>query len=135
MAATARRSIATTWDAIPSEQVRRGVRRRGFGTEDVILVLNEIEPVMDPAPHTHEGFDQLALILSGRAVYHIGDDAHEVGTGSVMLIPAGVEHWIEPVGEDTVENLDVFAPARADYGHLLTWMAGGAGPGAGPEQG
>lgn len=116
--------MATTWDAIPAEQVRRGVRRRGFGTPEVILVMNEIEPAMDPAPHAHEGFDQLALILSGQAVYHIGEVAHEVGPGSVMLIPAGVEHWIEPVGEDVVENLDVFAPARPDYGHLLAWMAG-----------
>jgi mannose-6-phosphate isomerase-like protein (cupin superfamily) len=39
-----------------------------------------------------------------------------------MLIPAGVEHYIEPTGEETVENIDVFAPARSDYVHLLEWM-------------
>jgi mannose-6-phosphate isomerase-like protein (cupin superfamily) len=39
-----------------------------------------------------------------------------------MLIPAGVEHYIEPVGEETVENIDVFAPAREDYLHLIEWM-------------
>jgi len=117
-----RQGIVATWDAIPPEEVRHGVRRRGFGTKDVTLVMNEIDPEMDPAPHSHEGFDQIALIISGNAVYHIGDRAHEVTSGSVMLIPAGVEHWIEPVGEEKVENLDVFAPARADYGHLLSWM-------------
>lgn len=124
------RGIATTWDEIPPEDVRRGVRRRAFGTKDVILVMNEIEPEMDPAPHTHEGFDQIALIIAGRAVYHIGDQAHEVAAGSVMLIPAGVEHWIAPVGGETVENLDVFAPARSDYGHLLSWMEEPGGPAA-----
>ena len=40
-----------------------------------------------------------------------------------MLIPAGVEHYIEPLGEETVENIDVFAPARSDYLHLLEWMS------------
>jgi mannose-6-phosphate isomerase-like protein (cupin superfamily) len=36
-----------------------------------------------------------------------------------MLIPAGVEHYIEPTGEGPVMNLDVFAPARSDYMHLI----------------
>jgi mannose-6-phosphate isomerase-like protein (cupin superfamily) len=39
-----------------------------------------------------------------------------------MLIPAGVEHYIEPTGNQTVENIDVFAPARDDYLHLLEWL-------------
>ena len=65
---------AFTWDEIPDEPVRPGVRRRAFGTSDV------------------------------------------------MLVPAGVEQYIEPTGDETVENIDVFAPARADYLHLLEWL-------------
>jgi len=112
---------AYTWDEIPDEPVRAGVRRRAFGTTDVMLVLNHCEPGMDLRPHSHD-FDQIALITKGRAIYHIGDEANEVGPGSVMLIPAGTEHHIEPLGEETVENIDVFAPARSDYLHLLEWM-------------
>jgi quercetin dioxygenase-like cupin family protein len=113
---------AFTWDEIPDEPVRPGVRRRAFGTSDVMLVLNHCEPGMDLRPHSHD-FDQIALITKGRAVYHIGDEANEVGPGSLMLIPAGVDHYIEPTGDETVENIDVFAPARADYLHLLEWMS------------
>jgi quercetin dioxygenase-like cupin family protein len=109
------------WDEIPDEPVRPGVRRRAFGNADVMLVLNEGEPGMDLRPHTHD-FDQIALITKGRARYHIGETPNEVGPGSIMLIPAGVEHYIEPLGEETVENIDVFAPAREDYAHLLGWM-------------
>jgi quercetin dioxygenase-like cupin family protein len=123
------RAVATRWEAIPAEDVRKGVRRRAFGSEDVILVMNEIEPEMEPAPHAHDGFDQMALIISGRAIYHIGDDAHHVGPGSVMLIPAGETHWIEPDGDERIENLDVFAPARTDFLHLLTWMESAPGRG------
>jgi quercetin dioxygenase-like cupin family protein len=112
---------AFTWDEIPDEPVRPGIRRRGFGNEDVILVLNHCEPGMEPRPHSHD-FDQIAMITKGRAIYHIGDEQNEVGPGSIMLIPAGVEHYIEPTGEETVENIDVFAPARTDYLHLLEWM-------------
>lgn len=109
------------WEEIPYEDVRPGVRRRGFGTPDVLLVLNECEPGMELRPHRHD-FDQIALITKGRARYHIGGETNEVGPGSVMLIPRGVEHYIEPVGEEVVENIDVFAPARSDYLHLLEWM-------------
>jgi quercetin dioxygenase-like cupin family protein len=116
------RPVVSNWDAIPGEAVRKGVSRRAFGTSEVMLVLNEIEPEMEPAPHVHDDFDQIALILSGDAVYHVGDVAHRVGPGSVLLIPAGLTHYIEPAGDETIENLDVFAPARADFRHLLEWM-------------
>ena len=112
---------AFNWDDIPDEPVRPGIRRRGFGTNDVILVRNDCQPGMEKRPHTHE-FDQIAMISKGRAIYHIGDEHNEVGPGSIMLIPAGVEHYIEPIGDETVENIDVFAPARDDYLHLLDWM-------------
>jgi len=112
---------AFNWNDIPDEPVRPGIRRRGFGTKDVILVRNDCQPGMEKRPHSHE-FDQIAMISKGRAIYHIGEESNEVGPGSIMLIPAGVEHYIEPLGEETVENIDVFAPARDDYLHLLEWM-------------
>lgn len=109
------------WSEIPDEPVREGVRRRGFGTDDVLLVMNECRPGMALRPHSHD-FDQIAMIVSGHGRYHVGGRPHEVSAGSIMLIPAHVEHYIEPLGEEPVMNLDVFAPARADYGHLLDWM-------------
>ena len=112
---------AVRWEDIPDEEVRPGVRRRGIGTSDVLLVMNECRPGMDLRPHSHD-FDQLALIISGTAIYPVGDAHTEVGPGSVMLVPAGVEHYIEPTGSEPVMNLDVFAPAREDYLHLLDWM-------------
>jgi quercetin dioxygenase-like cupin family protein len=112
---------AYTWDEIPDEPVRPGVRRRAFGTDDVMLVMNHCEPGMEPRPHSHD-FDQIALITRGRAIYHIGEEDNVVGPGPIMLIPAGVEHWIEPTGDETVHNIDVFAPSRSDYAHLLAWM-------------
>ena len=112
---------AVRWEEIPEEPVRAGVTRRAIGTRDVLLVMNECHPGMDLRPHSHD-FDQFALIISGEAIYHVGDDHNEVGPGSVMLVPAGVEHYIEPTGSEPVLNLDVFAPARKDYLHLLDWM-------------
>jgi quercetin dioxygenase-like cupin family protein len=116
---------AVTWDEIPDEPVRPGVRRRGFGTPSCLLVMNECKPGMDLRPHVHE-FDQIALIVSGTANYYVGDERNEMGPGSVLLIPAGREHSIEPTGDQPVRNIDVFAPAREDLSHLLAWMDSGA---------
>lgn len=115
------KAVTANWQDLELEDVRPGVRRAGFGTDEVLLVMNVCEPGMEPKPHSHE-FDQIAMIVSGTAIYHVGEVDNEVGPGSVMLVPAGVEHWIEPTGEGPVENIDVFAPARADYGHLVGWM-------------
>ncbi len=111
---------AVRWSEIPGEHVRPGVYRRGFGTSQALLVMNECEPGMDLRPHSHD-FDQIALITKGRAIYHVGDEDNEVEPGSVLLVPAGVVHYIEPLGDETVHNIDVFAPAREDYLHLLEW--------------
>lgn len=112
---------AVRWEDIPDEFVRPGVRRRGFGTDRCLLVMNECTPGMDLRPHVHD-FDQIALILSGRANYYVGEERNDMGPGSVLLIPAGKEHYIEPVGGEVVKNIDVFTPLRADLTHLLEWM-------------
>jgi quercetin dioxygenase-like cupin family protein len=117
-----RQAIATKWENIPDEFVRDGVRRRGFGNDGALLVLNELTPGMKVFPHVHEDFDQIATIISGTAIYHVNGVANEVGPGSLILIPAGQPHYIEPTGTEKVMNLDVFGPARKDLIHLLDWM-------------
>ena len=115
------REVVANWKDLDKEVVREGIQRSAFGTRNVILVMNECTPGMEVGPHDHE-FDQIALIISGRAIYTIGDTAHEVGPGSMLLIPAGEPHFINPIGDETVMNFDVFAPTRRDFNHLLQWM-------------
>jgi quercetin dioxygenase-like cupin family protein len=122
VATPARQAIATKWADVPDEFVRDGVRRRGFGNAGALLVMNELTPGMKTFPHVHENFDQIATIVSGTANYYVNGVPHEVGPGSLILIPAGQPHYIEPTGTEKVLNLDVFGPARDDLIHLLDWM-------------
>ncbi len=117
---------AVRWDDIEEEVVRPGVKRRGFGTKDCLLVMNDCEPGMDLRPHVH-GFDQIAMIVSGRATYYVDGEPNDMGPGSILLIPAGADHYIEPVGDEVVRNLDVFAPCREDLAHLIRWMGEAVG--------
>jgi len=109
---------AYNWSSIPSEVVRKGLSRKGFQWKDMMMVMNECHPGMAINPHSHT-FEQLAYIVSGRAIYHIGETGHEVGPGSILVIPAGAVHYIEPIGDEPVMNLDFFVPAREDYAHLV----------------
>ena len=117
-----RKAVATNWKDLEREDVREGVRRSGFGTENVLIVLNECTPGMAGNPHTHE-FDQIAYIESGRGTYHIGEVAHPIEPGSILLIPAGEVHEIVPEGDEVVRNIDIFTPLRGDLAHLLDWMS------------
>lgn len=114
------------WRDLPREEVRPGVRRSSYATEEVMLVMNWLSPRMELGPHTHEDFDQLAYVLEGRANYYVGGVPHKMGPGSLLLVPAGKEHYIEPIGDedDTVLNLDIFIPPRMDLLHLLSYLEG-----------
>jgi quercetin dioxygenase-like cupin family protein len=106
---------------LPRETVRRGVERAGFEGENVMAVMNWLTPGMDLSPHSHT-FEQVALILQGRVRFHVGDDVFEAGPGGAIRIPAGVMHYAEPIGDEVALNLDIFAPARADYAHLVEYQ-------------
>lgn len=121
MAEGTKRPIKARWNELEMEDVRRGVRRCGFGTERSLLVLNELQPGMEVRPHSHD-FDQLCMVLSGKATFRLDDEEVVMEPGEVLLIPAGVEHCADPIGDEPALNLDVFAPARADYMHLVEWM-------------
>jgi quercetin dioxygenase-like cupin family protein len=109
------------WADVPSEVVRRGVSRKGFRSGNTLLVMNECQPGMDVNPHSHD-FEQLVYILQGRVRFHLGDEAHELSAGSMLVVPAGVRHYMEILGDETVLNLDVFSPPRADYLHLVHYQ-------------
>lgn len=117
-----RRPMKVAWDELTPERVRPGVERVGFGTPEVTLVMNTLRLGMELRPHMHEDFDQIALVLSGSMRFVLGGEEVDVAAGEVLHIPAGVMHGGVPTSQEPVRNLDVFAPPRADYAHLLEWM-------------
>lgn len=109
------------WADIPEENVRPGVRRRGYSTDDCMLVMNTLEPGMQLNPHVHDDVDQLVYIVEGRCNYYVDGEPHEMTAGSLMLVPAGSPHYIEPLDGPCL-NLDIFTPPRADLAHLLSYL-------------
>ncbi|MGQ0429992.1 MAG: cupin domain-containing protein [Gammaproteobacteria bacterium] len=106
------------WDDLPKEDVRPGVRRAGFRGDDVLLVMNWLQPGMQTRPHRHP-FEQITYVVQGRMRLVVGDEVIDAAAGSVIRVPPDVVHYGEPVGPEPVLNLDVFAPFREDYRHLV----------------
>lgn len=109
------------WDDLPDEAVRPGVRRKAYATDECMMVLNTLQPGMQLKPHSHQDFDQLVYIIDGHCNYFVGGQPHEMFGGSMLLVQAGVEHYIEPIDGPCL-NLDIFTPPRADYAHLLSYL-------------
>lgn len=110
------------WNDLPREFVRKGIERCGFRGEDVMLIMNWAEPEIQINPHKHD-FEQIALCIQGRMKYHVGEETVLMTPGSMLRIPANTMHYAEPVGDETVLNLDIFAPLRPDYIHLVEYQA------------
>jgi mannose-6-phosphate isomerase-like protein (cupin superfamily) len=65
----------------------------------------------DPQKPHHE--DELYYVVRGRAKMLVGSDEQVVKAGSVIFVPAEVEHRFFDIAEE-LEVLVVFAPAERD---------------------
>jgi mannose-6-phosphate isomerase-like protein (cupin superfamily) len=61
-------------------------------------------------PHNE---DELYYVVRGRAKMVVGSDEHAVKTGTVIFVPAKVEHRFFEISEE-LEVLVVFAPAETE---------------------
>jgi len=107
------------WEKIPDEKVREGVIRRGFGTPNVMLVYHELHPGMETKPHSHT-FEQVVYIMKGTVVFTVDGVRHSTCAGDVFCIAPGETHFAEVTDTKVAITLDVFAPPREDYQHLVS---------------
>jgi mannose-6-phosphate isomerase-like protein (cupin superfamily) len=79
------------------------------------------------SPHSHVDFEQATLTVAGAFTHHLRvewsrdanrwrDDLHlQVENATFVVIPPGVTHTTEGVGEGRHLLFDIFAPPRADF--------------------
>ncbi|MDT2024096.1 hypothetical protein [Methylocella sp. CPCC 101449] len=98
------------------------------------LMINIFEPWAnrrDPAklsPHWHDDFEQMSLGLRGAFRHHLRypwgpdmnkweDDEHVTyeASPSILVIPAGVIHTTQDIGNGITWLVDIFGPPRVDF--------------------
>jgi quercetin dioxygenase-like cupin family protein len=104
------------WRDLPTVDIDGGaMKRAGFRGDGCLLSFNWIAPGMQRAePHQHP-FDQVVLTVRGSQMLEIDGQEGECGPGTVVRVPANAPHTGWALGSEPILNIDVFAPARADY--------------------
>lgn len=102
------------WNEQDWKPARKGIERKAFGSGAATLALHRLQPGHEVLPHSHPN-EQIVYILEGEVDFHIGDEVLRIGAGGLVVIPPGIEHYAEVVGNQPVINLDVFTPARPEY--------------------
>lgn len=69
-------------------------------------------PAGGPDPQHPHGEDEVYYVTAGRAQIRVGAEDREVGPGSIVFVPARVEHHFHSILE-TLRVLVVFAPPRS----------------------
>jgi mannose-6-phosphate isomerase-like protein (cupin superfamily) len=77
-------------DTLANEDFRRVL----FTGPHTQLVLMTLQPGEDIGRETHEGIDQFIRVESGEGKALLDGTPHQLGDGSAVVIPAGVEHNI-----------------------------------------
>ena len=88
------------------------------------------------SPHSHADFEQGSLAIMGSFIHHLREpwgknadlwreDEHlEAPPGTLLVVPPGIVHTTEGVGEARHILIDIFAPPRSDF-LAKGWMHNG----------
>src|SRR3990170_924629 len=77
-------------DTLDNEDYRRVL----FTAKNTQLVLMTLKPGEEIGRETHEEHDQFIRIEAGTGLAQLNREEHQLGDGSAVVIPAGVEHNI-----------------------------------------
>ena len=102
------------WEDFPEVESNPGIFRVAMA--GVKLGLNRIRwqhPTGVPKHH-HDDTEQAIIVIEGKMKWTIGDEEVILRPGDVLIIPVGVSHTGESMGEPAI-FYEVFAPPRMQY--------------------
>jgi quercetin dioxygenase-like cupin family protein len=103
-----------TLEGLNATETRPGVRRSVFSGDGATLAFTTLDPGHTARPHSHP-HEQIVYLLAGEALFVVGDEEVVLRAGDMLVVPPGVEHWAETIGEVPVLDLSIFSPRRDEY--------------------
>lgn len=82
-----------------------------LGTSSTVLAYGNESIGEGPKLHVHP-YDEVFVILEGRARFFVGDDVIEAEAGEVVLGPKGVPHRFENLGPGRLQTIDIHLGPR-----------------------
>ena len=83
------------------------------GATGLTMQYSEIFGDPDSSTHVHEDYEQIIMVLQGKANFWCGEQYYELAEGCVMVCPPGVPHGIQKRTDSSAELrvLELFCPA------------------------
>ena len=101
--------------ATPWTELGDGIRRKIVGhTPELMSVLVQFDQGAVGSPHTHDGHDQIAYVVSGAFEAEVGGVKRVLRTGDAFIVPRLTPHGVVAL-EPNSTLLDQFSPRREDY--------------------
>lgn len=104
---------------LPTEQAKPFLRRAAVRGDHCLAVANWADPRPEASPPHRHPFDQLSFVLEGAMLFEVDGEQFEIEAGGVLVIPANAWHTARAVSTEVALSLDIFAPPREDYLHLV----------------
>ena len=89
-----------------------------MGSLEVTQFVGLVQPSRAPQ-HMHE-YDEVAYIVAGEGVIHMGDIEEPVRAGTCIFFPRGVSHCLENSGTGLMRVMGVFYPSGSPGVHYVT---------------
>ena len=85
-----------------------------------------LDPNSDgPGAHLRDANDEIFFVIAGRPSVLVGETWHELGVGSLLVIPAGVMHDFANRTDDRAGLLNVWIPGGFEQNmpSIVDWFA------------
>ncbi len=86
-----------------------------FTTDKAQLVVMSLEPNEDIGLEFHDG-DQILFIVEGKGLAELGGVEHKLDEGSVVIVPAGMNHNITNTDDEPMKLFTIYTPPQHKVG-------------------
>src|SRR5207237_1398896 len=102
-----------TPDEFSRHTIFPGVHIQTCAGEKMMISVVDLEPrsVVEEHEHPHE---QTGILLSGEAIFFIGNEKKTLRAGDLYRIPGNVRHRVVVLDKPT-QAIDIFCPVREEY--------------------
>ena len=109
------RPVVQTLGAAPGDSLLGGsirIRLRSEDTDGRFGLIEQVVPAGFPGPalHVHPEFEETFYVLGGRIAMRLGDEAHDAGPGTVVMVPRGTPHTFANPGSEPARMLVLVTP-------------------------
>ena len=86
------------------------LRKGQFDSQHLAITWVECAPESQQSSHAHPTNEQAYVMVRGRGLMMAGDEAQEVGPGTIVFVPPNTSHSIRNTGDEPLLYISATSP-------------------------